>query len=108
MALIPSTDFDGQVDYVFAKKTIANVGLSKTFSSDAVTLEVPNYIYIGNGDTLTKVDTSLATWSSTDPVHIARGYTIKGLSKVGDQIYIYASNGSHGKQYIWDGVTATP
>ena len=108
LAIIPTSDFVWSIEEIIVKKSNAALHITKTFTWDAVTLSVPNFLYIGNGQTLTKVDTSLANWSTTDPVKIAQGYTIKGLSKVWDQIYIYASNWVNGKQYIWDWSSATP
>lgn len=108
LAIIPSTDFVWSIEEIIVKKSNATLHITKTFNWDAVTLSIPNFLYIGNGQILTKVDTSLSNWSTTDPVKIAQGYIIKWLSKVWDQIYIYASNWIHGKQYIWDGSSATP
>lgn len=84
------------------------LAVADTLTSEAVTLATPNCFYIGNGDTVTKVDTTTSSWTVSDPVTIAKGYTIKGLTKIGDQIIIYATDGSNGKQYLWDTESPLP
>lgn len=104
----PSTDFVGFLSFAYVQKSTVTAAITKAFNEQAPILAVPNFIYVGNGNVLTKIDTSLSTWSSTDPVTIAQGYSIRSLTKIGDQIFIYASDGSNGKQYLWDGTTGTP
>lgn len=108
LVLRPTSDFVWSIEFVYVQKSNISLALSKAFTWDSVLLSTPNFIYIGNWQTLTKVDTSLSSWSSSDPVTIAQWYTIKWLSKVWDQIYIYASNWSDGKQYVWDSQSTTP
>ena len=108
LVITPSTDFVGNIDSIYVQRSTVGLAVSDTLTSEAVILTTPNSIYIGNGDTLTKVDTTTTTWTSSDPVKVAQGYTIKGITKIGDQITIYASDGSNGKQYIWDWESPLP
>lgn len=53
------------------------------------------------------IDTSTAPWTvQPDVLKIDAGYTITYMSNIWDQIIIYASNGTNGKQYYWDWITA--
>lgn len=106
--LTPSNDFVGSVHFVKMQKSNVTVALTKAFPYETPTLGIPNFLFVGNGSVVTRIDTSLSTWSSADTVTIENGFTVNGLSQVGDQIFIYATDGSEGKQYVWDGVSSTP
>ena len=77
---------------------------TKAFNEKAPFITIQNFIYIGNWNKITEIDTTTDTWQINDVLTIDLGYTIKGISKIGDQVYIYASNWSSTKQYIWNWV----
>lgn len=104
----PSSDFAWNIDFAYVQKSNVSLAVAWTFNADAPVLTTPNFIFIWTGNTVAKVDTSTSSFSLTTPVSIDQWYTVKGITKVWDQIYIYASDGSNGKQYIWDGSASAP
>lgn len=100
LEFVPSTDFVWSLENV--EVLIYNLtSQAKTFNEKAPYIIIDNFIYIGNGNKITEVDTTTDSWVLTDVLTIDLDYTVKGITKVWDQVYIYASNWSSTKQYLW-------
>jgi hypothetical protein len=78
------------------------INYSKTFNESAPYIIINNFIYVWNWSTVTEIDTTWSTWILTDVVSIDLDYTIKWITKVWDQVFIYATNGQSSRQYLWD------
>lgn len=68
-----------------------------------------NRIFFGAGsDVLTANAISTSISMDTEKLTVGRGQTIVAISKIGDQFIVYASDGSAGYQYFWDGTSTDP
>lgn len=81
---------------------------SQAFNEKAPYIIINNFIYVWNGNKITEIDTTTSTWVFTDVLTIDLDYTIKWITKIWDQIFVYASNWASSRQYLWDWVTTTP
>ena len=77
---------------------------TKTFNAKAPYIVINNFIYIWNWNKIVEVDTTTDTWILTDVLTIDLDFTIVWISKIWDQVFIYASNWATSKQYLWDWV----
>ena len=101
----PSTDYVGAITSVSIKEANVTEEVTwVTFDENCPILTWPNVIYIGNGNIVTGIDTTLSTWIQETLVTIDRGFTIKGITRVADQIYIYATDWVNTKRYYWNWV----
>lgn len=75
---------------------------TSNFQIDCPILYGQNTFYIWSWNKLVKVDTSISTWVISDALTIDLDYTIKGITRIWDQIFVYATNLSSSKQYLWD------
>jgi len=78
---------------------------SKVFNEKAPYIIMSNLLLIWNWNKITEVDTTLSTWVLTDVLTIDLDYIIKGITRIGDQFFIYASNWSTTRQYLWDWIS---
>ena len=68
-----------------------------------------NRIFFGAGSdvfTANAIGSSIAM--DTEKLTVGRGQSIVAISKIGDQFLVYASDGSSGYQYFWDGTSTDP
>jgi len=86
--------------------TITNQAYSFTNVSCPI-LYGQNTFYAWNWTTLVKVDTSVVPWVASVALTIDLDYTIKWITRIWDQIFIYASNWSSSRQYLWDWSSTT-
>jgi len=104
-----ASSFSGYIERVKVQKSNVVVAVTgTTFNTQSPVLTIGNEIHIGNGNEITSIDITTTTWTASTTVTIDHWYTIVGLTKIGDQIFIYASNGAIGKQYLWDWTTLAP
>lgn len=101
---VPFNNFAWSFDYVnWQEYNITSY--SKNFNKKAPYNVYSNFIYIWNWNKITRVDTTISTWVIKDVFTIDLDYTIKAITRISDQFFIYASNGSNTRQYAWDGVS---
>ena len=99
----PSSDFAGSLRSVnVSTSNITEAITWTTFNEQSPILFAPNIIYIGNGNVITQIDTTSGTWVASTVLTIDKGFVIRGLTKIGDQIFVYATDWSVTKQYLWD------
>lgn len=106
LEFVPSSDFVW--DIFFCNIQEYNItSYTKSFNESAPYVIINNFIYVGNGSVITEIDTTWATWVITDVLTIDLGYTIKGITKIWDQVFIYATDWTWTRQYLWDWVNTT-
>jgi hypothetical protein len=102
--------YDGSDDYLWVWATGWNI-TSQThttaFDPYSPFLVIQNFIYIWSWNKIIEVDTTWATWIFTDVLALDVWYTIKWITKVADQIFVYATDWSTTRQYLWDWVSTT-
>jgi len=102
----PSNDFAGSLRSVnVSTSNIAEAITGTTFNEQSPVLFSPNIIYIGNGNVITQIDTTSSTWVASTVLTIDKWFVIRGLTKIGDQIFVYATDWAITKQYLWDGAS---
>ena len=106
LEFVPSSDFVWNIDYTWVQEVYAT-STSKSFNYEAPYNIYSDFIYIGNGNKITQVDMSTTSPVITDVFTIDNWYTIKGITRISDQFFIYASNGSNSRQYMWDWISTT-
>lgn len=107
LEFVPFSWFVWSFDYVnWQEYTLTSQDYN--FNEQCPYLIEQNFIYVWNGNKITEIDATSSTWVISDVCSIDLDYTIKWLTRIWDQIFIYASNGSNSKQYLWDWVTETP
>lgn len=106
LEFIPTTDFTWKLYSVLVQEYYMT-SYPKTFNEKAPYVIYSNFIYIGNWSKITKVDTTSSAWVIDDVLTIDLDYTIKGITRISDQFFIYASNWSNTRQYMWDWISAT-
>lgn len=68
-----------------------------------------NRIFFGAGsDVLTANAIGSSITMDTEKLTVGRGQSVVAITKIGDQIIVYASDGSSGYQYFWDGTSTDP
>jgi len=77
----------------------------KSFNSKAPYIIYSDFIYIWNWNKITKVDMNSGSAVLSDVLEIDNDYIIVWISRVSDQFFLYASNGSNWRQYLWDWIT---
>lgn len=78
------------------------ISYSQNFNESAPFIIINNFIYVWNGSKITEIDTTWSTWVFSDVVNVDLDYTIKWITKVWDQVFIYATNWQSSRQYLWD------
>jgi hypothetical protein len=103
----PTSDFNWYIQDV-AVQTYTLTSQTASFSNESAPILIgQNTFYVWNWSKLVKVDTSLSNWVISDALIIDLDYTIKWITRIWDQILIYASNWSAWKQYLWDWASTT-
>ena len=105
LEFVPTDDFDWWIDNNYIQKELFSE-YSHTLQWDkSPYLVYWNYIYVWNWNKITRIDLTVPTVPVfTDFSIINWDYTIKWMSRIWDQFFIYASNGSNSKQYLWNWV----
>ncbi len=68
-----------------------------------------NDIYFGAGSDVKVIDAATSGWTlDSTKLEIDRGQTVVAITKIGDLFYVYATDGSNGYQYLWDGASTAP
>lgn len=80
---------------------------SQAFNSNSPYIIINNFIYVWNGNKVVEIDSTTSTWVFTNVLTIDLDFSIKWISKIWDQVYIYASNWNSTRQYIWNWVDTT-
>ena len=80
---------------------------AQTFNTKAPYIVINNFIYVWNWSIITEIDTTTSTWVFTDVLTIDLDFNIKWITKIGDQVNIYASNGNSSRKYLWNWVDTT-
>ena len=106
LEFVPNTSFEWSFDKIIAQDYNIK-SFSYTFNEQAPYIIINNFIYVWNWNKVTEIDTTDVTWIFTDVLIIDTGYSIKWITQIGDQVYVYASNWSSTKQYIWNWVDTT-
>lgn len=111
--LIPSTDFDGTVAYVKVYQyddTKIDAGITLESSAKKPLLHDWWTLYIGSWNKIQTVDTTLTfgSWTVEDWLTLNEWDLIVWLTKIGNIIYIYATNGNDWIKYMWNGVDGAP
>ena len=104
LEFVPTSDFTWWIDSVLLQEYYMG-SYSKNFNEKAPFIVINNFIYIGNGSKITEVDTTTSNWIITDVLKIDLDYTIKWITKIWDQVFIYASNWNSTRQYLRDWVS---
>lgn len=85
------------------------ISQSFSFSEKSPYIIEQNFIYVWNGNKITWIDATWTwLWLIEDACSIDLDFTIKWITHIWDQIFIYASNWNSSRQYLWDWVTETP
>jgi len=99
----PSSDFDWYIDnnYIREEEIVYH---NHTFLADMSPYTIYwNYIYVWNGTKITRIDLTIPTVPVFVDFEIINwDYTVKWLTRIWDQFFIYASNWVNSKQYLWD------
>lgn len=106
LEFVPFNNFAWSFSYV-NWHTLNLTSYTNTFNEKAPYITISNFIYIWNWSKVTQIDTTSSTWVINDILTIDLDYTIKWISKIWDQIFIYASNWSSTRQYLWDWQSAS-
>ncbi len=77
------------------------------FNANAPIITLSNIIYIWNGNKITWIDTTWWVWSITTALTIDLDYTIKGITRIWDQFFVYATNWQTSRQYLWNWISNT-
>lgn len=101
LEFVPSTDFVWEISFCRVNEYDI-IEYVETFNENAPYIIINNFIYIGNWNVITEIDTTLSTWVLSDVVSVDLSFTIKWITKIWDQIFIYATDGSSTRQYLWD------
>jgi hypothetical protein len=108
LEFIPTSNFDWYIQDV-AVQTYTLTSQSASFSNESAPILIgQNTFYVWNWNKLVKVDTSISNWVISDALSIDLDYIIKWITRIWDQIFIYASNWNSWKQYLWDWASTTP
>lgn len=107
LEFVPSSDFNWTIYNCYIQEIYA-ISYSKYFNEKAPYNIYWNFIYVWNGNVITKID--MTTWTPiiTDIFTIDKVYTIIWITRISDQFYVYASNWNNWRQYIWDWVETLP
>lgn len=101
LEFVPSTDFNWSISYCRIQKVNA-ISTAKTFNETAPYTVYSNIIYVWNGTKVTAIDITTWTPDIQDVITIDNDFTIVWITRISDQFYIYASNGSNSRQYMWN------
>ena len=101
----PTTDFDGYISYCYVEEANITRVITQSFNEQSPILQIGKSLLIWNWNIIDIIDTTTSVWSLSIWLTIERWYIIKWITKIWDQIYVYASNWSDTKQYLWDWIT---
>jgi len=102
LEFIPSRNFDWALDFCYIEE-IRATSYTKNFSNEKTPYIISwNYIYIWNGNTITQVDMTSWTPIISDVLTIDKSFSIVWITRIADQFFIYATDWTNWKQYIWD------
>ena len=101
----PSSNFDWYISTAYVYQSNIKLVTSLLFNPDAPYLQEWTDILIWNWNVITAIDVTTTTWTSSTAVTIDTWFTIKWFTKIWDQIFIYATDWSVTKQYLWDWVS---
>ncbi len=107
LEFVPSTDFAWNISYCRIQK-LNILSSTKTFSALSPYIIFLNYILIWNWNIISSVNMTSWTPIITDVLTVAKDYTIVWITRIADQIFVYATNWTNGRQYIWDWITTAP
>lgn len=101
LEFVPSTDFNWNIEFCRIQEVNA-ISTSKTFNETAPYIVYSNIIYVWNGTKVTTIDMTTWTPDIQDVITIDNDFTIVWITRISDQFYIYATNGSNSRQYMWN------
>lgn len=107
LEFIPSNDFSWSINSCKIQE-LNILSSSKSFSDLTPYNVFSNLILIWNWNVVTEVDMTIATPVIQDVFTIDKEYTIVWITRISDQFFIYATNWSNWRQYIWDWITWSP
>lgn len=64
------------------------------------------FIYAGWDGTVDAIDVSTSTWVITKTLNVS--WSVRAITKIGDQIYVYTNDGTNWYKNSWDWVTIYP
>jgi len=64
------------------------------------------FLYVWWDGVVDAIDVSTSTWILTKTLNVSG--IVRGITKIGDQIYVYSNDGLNGYKNSWDGVTNYP
>ena len=100
----PTNTFDWRIKYVNLQEYYITEQ-AYNFNVDSPYIIYSNLIYVWNWNKITRIDTTWWSWTISDLYSIDLDYTIKWITRIGDQFYIYATNWSTSRQYLWDWIS---
>lgn len=106
LSFVPFSNFNWSFESVDVYKYNITTQ-SKTFTSKSPYIIINNFIYVWNGNKVVEIDTTSSVWVYTDVLSIDLDFLIKWITKIWDQVFIYASNWNSSRQYLWNWVDTT-
>lgn len=108
LEFVPSSSYVWSIDY--CRIQVYNITTtSHTFNEYAPYNIFSSIIYVWNSNTVTTVDMSTpATPVITTAITLDVWYVVKGITRISDQFFIYASNWVNSRQYLWDWADTAP
>lgn len=106
LEFIPSSDYDGSIRSVYVQEyNILDV--SKTFTKYSPYLISQSFILAWNWNVITEID--MTTWTPViqDILTIDKWFTIRWLTRIADQYFIYSTDWANTRQYLRNWVDAT-
>lgn len=107
LEFVPSSDFVWRIDDTYVQDYYV-VSTTFSFNQKAPYVIWGWIIYVWNGNKITQIDMSTGTAVISNVCNIDFDYSVKWITRIGDTFNIYATNGSNGKKYLWDGISGFP
>ncbi len=104
LILSPTTNFNWTIYSIIIEpiNIPQTPNVSVNLNSQSPYLIIWNQILIWNWYVITAIDITTSSWSASTILTIDKDYTIMWITKIWDQIFVYATNWSNTKQYLWD------
>ena len=107
--LIPSNTFNGTVKFVDVRELSTNTRIWEVSITPYYIHPVlyDGLLYVGSGNVVEVVDTTLATWAVTQTLQLYEDDIVTGITRIGTSYMIYTNNWQHWRQYFWDWVATS-
>lgn len=107
--ILPSNTFNGTVKFVDIRELGSNTKIWEvTLTSSLIHPALYDWLlYVGSGNVVEVVDTTLATWAITQTLQLNTDDTVTWITKIGTSYMIYTNNWQHWRQYFWDWVSTS-